>query len=311
MERLEDCDKEFHEAAKRFWDKIGPGSKTAMGVLMFRFLESRKPEGERNFYDPYAIHFIDKDLLEWEARNPDEVKALLEQYERFLPGIGNYIVARTLVFDDFVRKAIDEDLEQLVILGAGYDSRAYRIDGLKMTRVFEVDHPSTQEVKKEKLEKVFGSLQDHVIYISADLEGDDFGQKLIDGGYDSSKRTLFLMEGVLSYLSHEAVDNIFSFIAKNSCKRSSIVFSIPPLQSTIDGSCNTKVGKNTLTLVSLLGEPMKSGIREGGIEPFLSRRGFRLVSCVTFEDIKKAYFHAPNEGWSVQNPGHIAHAVIK
>ena len=99
-----------------------------------------------------------------------------------------------------MKKSIDEGLEQLVILGAGYDSRPYRIDGLNEIRVFEVDHPDTQAVKIEKIKEIFGSLPHHVVYIPADLASDDFVQRLLDRGYDRSRKTLFIMEGVIFYI---------------------------------------------------------------------------------------------------------------
>jgi methyltransferase (TIGR00027 family) len=66
-----------------------------------------------------------------------------EHYECLFPGLGNSIRARVRYFDDFVKAAVAEGLEQLVILGAGYDTRAYRIDGLCKIKVFEVDHVHT------------------------------------------------------------------------------------------------------------------------------------------------------------------------
>lgn len=94
-------------------------------------------------------------------------------------------------------------------MGAGYDTRAYRVEGLKRIKVFEVDHPNTQNLKTEKIRKIFNSLPDHVVYVPIDLAVEDFGQKLRDAGYDQSKKTLFLMEGLLYYLPQEFVDRIF------------------------------------------------------------------------------------------------------
>jgi methyltransferase (TIGR00027 family) len=200
METSDKANKELIELNKQFIEKTGPGCKTAEGVAIHRFVESQRPEGERICYDPYAVHFLSQELLEFRARNPEKVKAIQEQYERFFPGLGNSIRAKSRYFDDFVTKSIDEGAEQLVILGAGYDSRAYRIDGLKKIVTFEVDHPATQALKTEKVKKIFGSLPDHVVYVPADLGRDDFGKRLLEMGYDRSKKTLFIMEGVIFYI---------------------------------------------------------------------------------------------------------------
>ncbi|AKB29311.1 hypothetical protein MSSIT_2592 [Methanosarcina siciliae T4/M] len=113
----------------------------AEGITLHRVDESNKSEEERIFYDPYAVHFVNPAILEYAAKYPEQAKAAVEQMERLFPGLGNSIRARVRYFDDFVRAAVDEELRQLVILGAGYDTRAYRIEGLKgKVRVFEVDH---------------------------------------------------------------------------------------------------------------------------------------------------------------------------
>ena len=110
IERYRHHDFDLHakgdEAAKKLNEIAGPGSKTAIGTLLNRFGESQRPEGERIFYDPYAIYFINPAILEWKVRNPDEAKALREQREQLVPGLKNSIVARARYFDDFVKDLI-------------------------------------------------------------------------------------------------------------------------------------------------------------------------------------------------------------
>lgn len=92
-------------------------------------------------------------------------------------------------------------MEQLVILGTGYDTRAYRIKGLKeKVKVFEVDHPGTQIIKKEKIREILGSLPEHVRYVSVDFEKERLGQRLIESRYDPSSKTLFVLEGLIYYI---------------------------------------------------------------------------------------------------------------
>jgi methyltransferase (TIGR00027 family) len=140
----------------------GPSSKTAEGIALHRLCELVRPESERICYDPYAGYFVNPDIMEFIRNNPEKARAETERYNRFLPGTVNSIVARVRYFDDIVKKSIDEGFEQLVIMGAGYDTRAYRIDELKKIKVFEVDHSNTQNVKIEKVRQIFNSLPDHV-----------------------------------------------------------------------------------------------------------------------------------------------------
>jgi methyltransferase (TIGR00027 family) len=288
----------------------GP-SKMAEGITLHRVDESNKSEEERIFYDPYAVNFVNPAILEFAAKYPEQAKAAVEQMERLFPGLGNSIRARVRYFDDFVRVAVDEELRQLVILGAGYDTRAYRIEGLKeKVMVFEVDHPDTQSVKIEKVKEIFGSLPEHVIYVPVDFETDNFGERLAAQGYDRSLKTLFLLEGLIMYIPPEAVDETLSFIAKNSGKDSTILFDYYP-ESVVDDTCESEVGKNIRNYTKQQGEPLQFGIREGTVEAFLAERGFSRVQSVTAEEYKKMYFHGINKDREVCSLLSFAHAVVQ
>jgi methyltransferase (TIGR00027 family) len=306
----ENTEKDMADITRWFVGLVGPGSKTAMGVLLARFAESRKPEGERICYDPYAMYFVSEDFWKYAIENPEKVKEAAEQRERFLPGMDNSIRARARYFDDFLRKSIEEGLEQLVILGAGYDTRDCRIEGASRLRTFEVDHPVIQSIKKEKIEKILGSLPDHVVYVPMDLVKDDLGQKLLEMGYNPSKRALFFMEGIIYYLPLKTVDEILSFIVRNSAKGSRILFDYYP-QSVVDGDCELEAGRNLSGHLAQLGEPLLFGIEDGAVEAFLEERGFAKVKNVTGDDYKKAYFKGINEGRAVFSLLCFAHAEIE
>jgi len=159
----------------------GP-SRMAEGIAIHRFVESAKPESERICYDPYAVRFLSPETME-AYKDPVKAKALHERYERLFPGLGNSIRARVRYFDDFIKSAISKGLEQLIILGAGYDTRAYRIDGMKgKVTVFEVDHPETLQAKMVKTKEIFGSLPDHVVYVPVDFHVERLGQRLMECG---------------------------------------------------------------------------------------------------------------------------------
>jgi len=287
----------------------GP-SKTAETIAMVRVSESRKPEDERICYDPYAIRFISKEVLEFTTRNPEKYRAFVAQNERLVPGAGNSIVARVRYFDDVVNSSVGDGLEQLVILGAGYDTRAYRIEGLKNVGIFEVDQLATQKIKVEKIKEIFGSLPDHVTYVSVDIGVDELGQRLLESGYDRSRKTLFILEGLSMYLPPETVDETLSFIAHNSGRSSAIVFDYIP-QAVVDGTCELEAGKNWRKGVMAVGESFLFGIKEGGIETFLTQRGFSKVKNVTSEDYRKAYFFGKNDGRAVNSLLSFAHAVVE
>ena len=285
-------------------------SKTAETVAMVRVSESRKPEDERICYDPYAVCFVSHEVLDFATHNPEKYKAFVARNERLVPGASNSIVARVRFFDDIVKSSINDDLEQLVIFGAGYDTRAYRIEGLDKVKVLEVDHPATQSIKIEKITEIFGSLPEYVTYVPLDLELDKFGQQILESGYNKSLKTLFIMEGLLMYLSPEIVDKILSFIVHNSGKGSGLIFDYIPL-SVVDGTCKLKAGQNWRNGVMAVGEPFLFGIKDGEIQSFLVQRGFLNIKNMTREDYKKAYFHGKNKDREVNSLSLFAYALVE
>jgi methyltransferase (TIGR00027 family) len=141
-------------------------SLTALGIAVLRAVESEKPESDRICFDPYARRF----LPGWFYRVMRFF--IVSGYaERRGRGVIGFLAARERFFDDFLLRCLDEGFRQLVILGAGYDSRAYRFESLSKTlRVFEVDHPATQKVKVDQVRKIFGCLLAHVTYVPVDFE---------------------------------------------------------------------------------------------------------------------------------------------
>ncbi|MBI5459481.1 class I SAM-dependent methyltransferase [Methanobacterium sp.] len=291
-------------------NREGP-SKMAEGIAMQRFAESSKDEDERICYDPYAIHFINPEIVEFGIKHPEEAKARIEAMENQLPGLSSSIIARVRYFDDIVKESIGDGLQQLVILGAGYDTRSYRIEGLdEKVKVFEVDHPNTQNFKKEKIIEIFRSLPDHVTYVPIDFETQQLGQMLFENGYNESLKTLFIMEGLIMYIPPEAVDETLNFIVNKSGKDSQIIFDYYP-ESVVDGTTALAVGQNIRNFLIQMGEPLQFGIKEGTIGKFLSSYGFSKINDVTSTDYKKAYFDGKNKNRNVCDLLYFAQAVVE
>jgi len=243
--------------------RSGP-SKTAERVAAFRAAESLLPEDLRVCYDPYAIEFTD----------PDHLDELTGYTDSHFPGLRNYVAARARHFDEVITLAAKTGLEQLVILGAGYDTRAYRIGEFKdRVRVFELDHPDTQRVKKEKIAEIFGRLPEDVVYVPVDLESPDFGRALLESGYSPEKKTLFVMEGVVLYLTPGAVDRILSFVVDNSGKHSAVLFDYPAETGDADSpttDIREELGKRT----ARDGEPVRFTMPKEARENFSAHGAF-------------------------------------
>jgi methyltransferase (TIGR00027 family) len=285
-------------------------SKMAEGMAMHRFVESSKDEKERICYDPYAIYFISPHIIEFGKKHPEEAKSKVEQMEKLFPGLSSSIIARVRYFDDYVKKYIENGLEQLVILGAGYDTRAYRIEELKENiKVFEVDHPNTQSFKIEKIREIFASNSFNVTYVPVDIETQQLDQQLLKNGYNPTKRTLFVLEGLTMYITQESFENTLTFISKESGVGSSIIFDYYP-KSVIDGTCKQEIGKNIRNFVIQQGEPLQFGIEDDKIEKFLTNHGFKDIQVMGSKDYKNTYFHGKNENRKVCDLLSFAHAVV-
>jgi methyltransferase (TIGR00027 family) len=250
-------------------------------------------------YDPYAFRFINPEILKFAAAHPAEAAAKLEEMEKHLPGLSNSIKARVRYFDEFIEKNCSDRLEQLVILGAGFDTRAYRLAGLKKNvRVFEVDHPDTLFFKMEKIREIFGDLPNHVVYVPIDFEFEDLGDKLRAHDYSPDQKTLFVLEGLTMYLPQKAVDETFEFIVHNAGMGSTILFDYFPA-SVVDGSSDREIAKNIWNFTQMIGEPLQFGIPDGEVVRTLTEYGFSGVWNVTSEEYKSMFFLGKNAGRQV------------
>jgi methyltransferase (TIGR00027 family) len=209
------------------------------------------------------------------------------------------IVARTRYIDDYLKTCIDAGIEQLVILGAGYDTRPYRFGELtEKVRVFELDHPATLNGKMKILEEIFGSIPQHVTYIPIDFDKESMAERLCASGFSRDPKTLFIWEGVTMYITAEAIDATLDFVARNSGKGSSIIFNYM-LHSVVNGTCRRENADKMRQAYVKRGEPLVFGIPEGTVGEFLTRRGFRDVRDVDGEFLKRVYFHGKNAGTNV------------
>ena len=279
-------------------------------VTAIRAGESMRPEEDRICYDPYAIHFLGPEFANI-IKDPKLTEAIAVAAEETTPGVIGCVAARTRYIDDYLTSCIDDGIEQLVILGAGYDTRPYRFDKLKAkVRTFEIDEPVTQRAKIEKVNKLLGSVPEHVTYVPIDFDKENMAEKILANGFDKESKTLFIWEGVTMYITAEAVDETLDFVAKNSGKGSSIIFNYT-FQSVVDGTCEIANAEKIRQAYAQRGEPLVFGIPEGTIDDFLFERGFRNVNNVTGEFFKSAYFGGNNQDRSVCCLCGFVNATIK
>jgi methyltransferase (TIGR00027 family) len=284
-------------------------SETAMQMALSRAIESLKTEKERICYDPLAKDFLTlkyKILIQNKLLRNSVVKII----DQLFIGHHYYVIARTRYIDDFLQECCANEIQQVVIMGAGFDSRAYRYDDLKEIKVFEVDHPATMAIKKEKIQKELGSLPNHVVYVSIDFLKEKLSDKLVQYGYNGNLKSLFIWEGTTPYLIPESVDETLAFVSSNSGKDSSIIFDYI-LKSVVNGTCDLEGAKNEFEKMNKTSEPLTFGIEKEKIESFLVDRGFQNVKDVGSEYLKELYFKDQHRNRKIKPWWRIVHATTK
>jgi methyltransferase (TIGR00027 family) len=207
-------------------------------------------------------------------------------------GIYEYVTARTKLFDEVFGSAIDEGIPQIVILGAGFDTRAWRFERHNSsTRVFELDAPVTQQMKRKLLDKKGVTVPGHIVFTPVDFEAEDIGEALGRAGYRQDMRSLFLLEGLTMYLNWKSVNNTLAFIRGNAPAGSRVVFDYVRA-SVLRRECKLYGEASVRKMVFKGGEKWVFGIEEGAIGKFLSRRGFELTAHYTPCDLQKIYLTA-------------------
>ncbi len=238
--------------------------------------------------DDMAISFLDP-ALTYIARSSLLRRLAIHLYQRWLPGAYLYTIARTKYIDAVLRLELEQGTSQVVILGTGYDSRAYRFhDAFPATRFFEVDYPSTSARKLEKVTALFGHPPDHVSYVAVDLTVDTLEAALLRGSYDPTRCTLFICEGVTMYLTAAAVDETLACVSRHSGPGSSIVFDYV-FRSILEGDTTLYGAAEAIRLVRKRGEPFLFGIEAGKLDSFLRDRGLKCVADLSPADVERIY----------------------
>ncbi|MBA7548725.1 hypothetical protein ES705_41191 [subsurface metagenome] len=210
--------------------------KTNAGVAMARSIMMLYPKEKRLFEDPYSEKLLPPFYKFYIRlmRNPKKLDSIMKSSEKGSPGIMGWFLCRDRYVDDILTECLKKkEVETVVNLGAGMDCRAYYIPGIEKMRYFEVDHPTVIKNKMKKMKKILGELPDHVVYIPIDFQKQSLDVELKNAGYNLTSKTLFIWEAVTQYISKEANDSTFKYVAQ-AAPGSKIVFSYI-LKSFIDG----------------------------------------------------------------------------
>jgi methyltransferase (TIGR00027 family) len=269
--------------------RAGEASRTARQNALFRALEARRAAPARVADDPMAVQFLSPEfrLLAELARVPPLRRLIEGVIDNRWPCARGGVVARTRLIDETVVAELPR-VRQALILGAGFDTRAYRLGGMKTVRVFEVDHPATQAAKQHVLPPN-GLLTAHVTFVPVVFGMDDPARQLSTAGFDPDARTLVLWEGVTNYLDSESVDTTFGFLKSALGSGSPVIFTYVD-RAMLDGSVRFPGAETTMRAVGRVGEPFTFGFAPDEVPAYLAERGFELMWDVAVSDAAQRFY---------------------
>ena len=201
-----------------------------------------------------------------------------------------WVNARTHHMDALLVEALSTGATQVVNLGAGFDSRAYRFrERFPQVLFFELDLPAMIGAKRERVVKIFGAVPDRVVLVPTDFTTRPLDEVLRDAGYDRTQRTFFIWEGVTMYLPEAANLSTLRFIRSGSASGSSVVYDY-----VLDAALRSDGGgiygaKSTAAYLASVGEPLLTGWNQRQAAAIATREGLVVVSDIGPAELTARY----------------------
>lgn len=280
--------------------KEGQASRTADSVAERR-AEHQVRDRPLVLGDPIALRVIRPEVAEKLRANTGHELSLLGPYLRA------FFVMRSRFAEDELASAVSGGVRQYVILGAGFDTFAYR-NPFPDLRVLEVDHPATQATKKQRLAASGIEIPPLVTFVPIDFAITPLDVALREAGFDSSAPAFFSWLGVVPYLDRPAIEATFRFIASMP-ERTTIVFdyAVPP--ETL--SWRSRFIFNQMAKrVAALGEPWKTFFEPRALVDDLRRAGFTSAEDFGGEVLNRRYFAGRTDKLKIGGMGHMAMAKV-
>lgn len=256
-------------------------SRTAAWVALARSMAARLPPAAQLVHDPYGAEFEQPGARSRLHAVLDRAHVPLHRFPGVQPWI-LYMQVRTRVIDDAVRAFVAAGGTQVVLLGAGYDTRALRLPELAGVRVFEIDHPATQGHKQEVLARLHASSPAR--YVTWDFEHRAMAElpdALADAGLDRRARTFTIWEGVTMYLTERAIDASLRAIRAWSAPGSQLAMTYFPRSRIEQPSLAVRA---IAAVVRRAGEPWQFGWDPRELPAYLAARGFTVERERSFAD---------------------------
>jgi methyltransferase (TIGR00027 family) len=276
--------------------QIGQPSRTAQRAAAHRAVHQLLEQG-RIFHDPLAVRILGEDPRALEAQ------AVANPAQR---GMRLFIAARTRFAETAVAAGAKRGVGQLVVLGAGLDTFAYRNPHPGL-RVFEVDHPATQAWKRQRLAEAGIAAPESLTFAPVDFERVSLAEGLAAAGFDAAQPAIFTWMGVVPYLTEPAVFATLGFIA-GLAKGSEVVFTYSDPPGAMPAQAAIAHGRRAAR-VAALGEPWLTFFTPPTLHPRLRALGFGEIEDLGPTEVSILYFGAP-AGSPDRKGGHLVRARL-
>jgi methyltransferase (TIGR00027 family) len=282
----------------------GRHSATAEGCAVLRALHQSTAAEPRIVDDPISPRLVDPDGSAYKTWS--EFLQCLPTANRLR--LTHYLL-RSRYAEDSLAKAFARGLRQYVVLGAGLDTFAYRQPAwTRDLRIFEVDHPATQQWKCQRLSDGHISIPDNTTYVPVDFEKTTVTAALLEAGLNLTVPVFFSMLGVSQYLTEEALNGTLNMV-RAMAPSSEIVFSfvLPDDALPHDEAALTRQFAQRFAAI---GEPWLTRPVPDQLKMKLQKMGFSMVSHFSPDDANRAYFSSRQDGLNASLMEQMMRAVV-
>lgn len=264
------------------------------------------PEEHASFDQNLAqtLMLVDPDLA---LTSPDQATALARVIQVHN---GPVTLSRSRFTEDSLEEAVRQGVQQYVILGAGFDTFAFRrSDLLERLRVFEVDHPATQAEKRRRIEKAEWRIPKQLHFIAVDFNKENLTEALSNSMYDPERPSFFSWQGVTYYLAREVVLTTLREIARMAGKNNLIVFDYIDADAFHPEKAGRRI-RLMQEIAKMVGESMQTGFTQELLSVELADTGWQLLENLAPSEIEAGYFQNRSDQYHAFEHFHFAKAKI-
>lgn len=208
----------------------------------------------------------------------------------FPAGMYEYVISRTKYIDRQLKTALNDGFEQILIFGAGFDSRGIRFHDISdNSRIFELDAPVTQNVKIGRYKEKGVNVPENLIFVPIDFDRQSLSERLMESGFKKGLKSFFLLEGLTMYLQPESVDSTFKIIREFSGTGSKVVFDYI-YASVVRGENLYEGEKELFQSVTKKSESFCFGIEKGNANGFLYKYDLEAIDILDSNALEDMFF---------------------